>query len=105
MAFGLAPVLDRHRIFGGDAEETRAFLSSKKFDLELAPRDAGATPWSGATIMAFEKFIMIMVLTVQPHNFTAAPQRLRTPLAPRDVKRAIDDMRVSDRYRDRVERS
>jgi hypothetical protein len=29
MAFGLAPVLDRHRIFGsGDVEETRAFLSS-----------------------------------------------------------------------------
>lgn len=41
MAFGLAPVLDRHRIFGsGDAEETRAFLSTKQFDLELAPRDA-----------------------------------------------------------------
>ena len=42
MAFGLAPVLDRHRIFGsGDAEETRAFLSTKQFQLELAPRDAG----------------------------------------------------------------
>ena len=42
MAFGFAPVLDRHRIFGsGDAEETRAFLCTKQFHLELAPRDAG----------------------------------------------------------------
>ena len=235
MAFGLAPVLDRHRIFGsGDAEETRAFLSTKQFQLELAPRDAGqldarfngvympgmylgyihygpsvavratarddywlqlpltgqlevlntrggvicdvrraaiasparndyyqvksdegcggirisffktalleclasllgdeprmplefapeidvshgygrslaqylmmavrdidhagATPWNRAMMTAFEQFIMTMMLTVQPHNYNAALRRLDTPLAPRDVKRAIDYMQAN----------
>jgi AraC-like DNA-binding protein len=235
MAFGLAPVLDRHRIFGsGDAEETRAFLSTKQFHLELAPRDAGrlnaringvympgmylgyihygpsvalramarddywlqlpltgqlevvntrrgvicdtrcaaiaspsrndyymvrsgegcggirvsffksellaclasllgeeprmlldfapeidvssgygrslaqyllmavrdidnagTTPWNSAMMTAFEQFIMIMVLTMQPHNYSAALRRLDTPAAPRDVKRAIDYMQAN----------
>ena len=235
MAFGLAPVLDRHRIFGsGDAEETRAFLSTKQFHLELAPRDAGkldaringvympgmylgyihygpsvalratarddywlqlptagqlevvnarrsvvcdirraaiaspcrndyylvksdegcggirislyksalltclasllgeeprmplefapeidveaghgrslaqylmmavrdidnaaAMPWTGAMMTAFAQFIMTMVLTVQPHNYTAALRRLDRPPAPRDVKRAIDYMQAN----------
>ena len=230
MAFGLPPVLDRHRIFGStDAEETRAFLSTKQFDLELAPRDAdkldaringvympgmylgyiqygpsvavrtaarddywlqlplrgrlevvngrrgvicdtsraavaspcrndyylvksdegcggirisffksalldcltsllgeqprtplefapemdvsagygrslaqyllmavrdfdspGALPWGDAMLASFQQFIMTTLLTVQPHNFSAALQRLETSLAPRDVKRAVD---------------
>jgi AraC-like DNA-binding protein len=235
MAFGLAPVLDRHRIFGsGDVEETRAFLSTKQFHLELSPRDAGrldarfngvympgmylgyihygpsvsvrattrddywlqlpltgqlevanakrgvicdtrraaiaspcrndyylvrsdegcggirvsffksellaclasllgeeprvplefapeidvssgygrslaqylmmavrdidnagTMPWNSAIMTAFEQFIMTMVLTVQPHNYSAALRRLDTPLAPRDVKRAIDYMHAN----------
>ncbi len=230
MAFGMAPVLDRHRIFGsGDVEETRAFLSTKQFHLELAPRDAGnldvringvympgmylgyvqygpsvavrattrddywlqlpltgqlevinagrgvicdtrraaiaspcrndyylirsdegcggirvsffksalldcltallgehphtplefapemdvgaghgrslaqyllmavrdfdspgTPPWADAMLAAFQQFVMATLLTVQPHNYSAALQRLETSLAPRDVKRAAD---------------
>jgi AraC-like DNA-binding protein len=43
MQIGMAPLLERHRIFHSrDAEETRSFLGRKGYQFELAPRQAGA---------------------------------------------------------------
>jgi AraC-like DNA-binding protein len=39
---------------------------------------------------AFEQFIMTALLLSHPHNYSDALQRLDKPIAPRDVKRAID---------------
>lgn len=44
------------------------------------------------TMSAFEQFIMTALLLSHPHNYTAALQRLKRPIAPRDVRRAIDDI-------------
>jgi AraC-binding-like domain len=42
MQIGMAPLLERHRIFHSrDAEETRSFLGRKGYQFELAPRQAG----------------------------------------------------------------
>lgn len=61
--------------------------------LLMAVRDfdgPGGETWSDAMMTAFQQFIMTTLLTVQPHNYTAALQRQITPPAPRDVKRAVD---------------
>jgi AraC-like DNA-binding protein len=39
---------------------------------------------------AFVQFIMTALLLSHPHNYSAALQRLDKPVAPRDVKRALD---------------
>jgi AraC-like DNA-binding protein len=39
---------------------------------------------------AFEQFIMTALLLSHPHNYSEALQRRNKPIAPRDVKRAID---------------
>jgi AraC-like DNA-binding protein len=44
------------------------------------------------TAGAFEQFITTALLLSQPHNYGEALQRLDRPMAPRDVKRAIDYM-------------
>ena len=43
-----------------------------------------------ATANAFEQFIMTALLLGHPHNYSDALQRLEKPIAPRDVRRAID---------------
>jgi transcriptional regulator GlxA family with amidase domain len=42
------------------------------------------------TMSAFEQFIMTALLLSHPHNYGEALLRLRKPITPRDVKRAID---------------
>jgi AraC-like DNA-binding protein len=42
------------------------------------------------TASAFEQFIMTELLMWHPHNYSEALRRLDKPIAPRDVKRAID---------------
>jgi AraC-like DNA-binding protein len=42
------------------------------------------------TMSAFEQFIMTALLLSHPHNYSEALQRLAKPVAPRDVRRAID---------------
>ena len=42
------------------------------------------------TMGAFEQFIMTALLLSQPHNYSDALRRLEKPIAPRDVRRAID---------------
>jgi AraC-like DNA-binding protein len=42
------------------------------------------------TMSAFEQFIMTALLLSHPHNYSEALRHLDKPIAPRDVKRAID---------------
>jgi AraC-like DNA-binding protein len=51
------------------------------------PRSILAPP---VTSRSFREFVMTVLLLHQPHNYTEALWRLARPLAPRDVKRAID---------------
>src|SRR5262249_34755662 len=43
-----------------------------------------------AMMIMLEQFIFTALLMAHPHNYSAALQRLDRPIAPRDVKRAID---------------
>ncbi len=59
----------------------------------LAVRDldqANAMVWPELTMIAFQNFVITALLMAQPHNFTAALDRLDQHVAPRDVKRAIE---------------
>jgi AraC-like DNA-binding protein len=47
------------------------------------------------TLNAFQDFVMSGLLLSQPHNFSAALQRLERPVSPRDVRRAIEFMQES----------
>ena len=57
-------------------------------------KTAASTRWNPITIGALEDFITSKLLMSHPHNFTAALQRADRPIAPRDVKRAIDYMQA-----------
>ena len=57
-------------------------------------KQADSTPWNPIMISAFEDFIASKLLMSHPHNYTAALQRADKPIAPRDVKRAIDYMQA-----------
>ena len=57
-------------------------------------KQAASTPWNPIMIGEFEDFITSKLLMSHPHNYTAALQRLEKPIAPRDVKRAIDFMQA-----------
>ena len=50
----------------------------------------GSVLWSPATMVTFEQFIMTALLLSHPHNYSDALRRPEKPLAPRDVKRAVD---------------
>jgi AraC-like DNA-binding protein len=50
---------------------------------------------SQLTVTAFEQFIISELLLCHPHNYSAALERLRCAIAPRDVKRAIDYMHAN----------
>jgi AraC-like DNA-binding protein len=53
---------------------------------------AGSIYFAPATMIALEQFIFTALLMSHPHNYSAALRRLEKPIAPRDVKRAIDYM-------------
>ena len=46
--------------------------------------------WSGAMITEFEELVMAKLLMSHPHDYSAALRRAERPIAPRDMKRAID---------------
>jgi AraC-like DNA-binding protein len=48
------------------------------------------SPWNSIMVSEFEDFIISKLLMSHPHNFATALQRADRPLAPRNVKRAID---------------
>jgi len=47
-----------------------------------------------ATVSSFEQFIMTELLLSHPHNYAGALRRLARPIAPRDVRRAIEYMKA-----------
>ena len=51
---------------------------------------SGSMLASSIVMSAFEQFIMTGLLLSHPHNYREALRRLETPIAPRDVRRAID---------------
>jgi AraC-like DNA-binding protein len=55
-------------------------------------KQAQSTPWNPIMINRFEDFITSKLLMSHPHNYAAALRRADKPIAPRDVKRAIDYM-------------
>ena len=55
-------------------------------------KQAQSTPWNPIMINGFEDFITSKLLMSHPHNYAAALRRADKPIAPRDVKRAIDYM-------------
>jgi AraC-like DNA-binding protein len=56
---------------------------------------AGSVLWSPSTMRAFEDFVSTALLLSHPHNYSDALRRLQHPIAPRDVKRAIDYMQAN----------
>ena len=64
------------------------YILSAVLDLERA----GSVLWNSLAASAFEQFITTALLLSHPHNHSAALQRLDRPMAPRDVKRAVDYM-------------
>jgi AraC-like DNA-binding protein len=64
--------------------------------LALAELERGDSILSNAmTMRAFEEFVMTGLLLSHPHNYAEALRRLEKPVAPRDVKRAIDYMEAN----------
>jgi AraC-like DNA-binding protein len=57
-------------------------------------KQANSIPWNPIMIGGFEDFIISNLLMSHPHNHTAALRRAEKPIAPRDVKRAIDYMQA-----------
>jgi AraC-like DNA-binding protein len=57
-------------------------------------RQAEPTPWTPIMISGFEDFIISKLLMSHPHNYATLLRRAEKPIAPRDVKRAIDFMQA-----------
>ena len=64
------------------------YILTAVLDLERV----GSVLWNSQAASAFEQFITTALLLSHPHNHSAALHRLDRPMAPRDVKRAIDYM-------------
>ena len=57
-------------------------------------RRADQAQWNPVMISGFEDFIISKLLLSHPHSYTTALRRAEKPVAPRDVKRAIDYMQA-----------
>ena len=55
-------------------------------------QQGGSILASSVTMSAFEQFVISALLLSHPHTYSDALRRLQTPIAPRDVRRAIDYM-------------
>lgn len=51
---------------------------------------SGSMLGNAIAMNSFEQFILTGLLLTHPHNYSAALRRLEKPIAPRDVRRAID---------------
>ncbi|WP_156433412.1 AraC family transcriptional regulator [Bradyrhizobium retamae] len=78
-----APTID---LATGYGRSLARYVLTGVADLE----QAGSVLWSPTTMSTFEQFIVTALLVSHPHNYSAALRRLEKPIAPRDVKRAID---------------
>lgn len=72
----------------GHGRSLARYILMAVMDLERS----GSVLWDRLTAGAFEQFITTALLLSQPHNYSDALQRLDRPVAPRDIKRAIDFM-------------
>jgi AraC-like DNA-binding protein len=78
-----APTVD---LMTGYGRSLARHLLTAVADLE----QAGSVLWGPTTMSAFEHFVMTAFLMSHPHNYSEALRRLGKPIAPRDVRRAID---------------
>jgi AraC-like DNA-binding protein len=80
-----APTMDLTEGYGGTFAQ---YLLLAVADFKRAD----PIPWKPITISGFEDFMISKLLLSHPHNYTAALRRAEKPIAPRDVKRALDYM-------------
>ncbi len=78
-----APTMD---LTGGYGNNLARIILTMVTDLDRA----GSIYLAPATMVAFEQFVFTALLISHPHNYRAALRRRERPIAPRDVKRAID---------------
>lgn len=83
-----APAID---LATGHGRSFARYVLMAVADLE----QAGSVLWSPFTMRAFEDFVSTALLLSHPHNYSDALRRLQQPIAPRDVKRAIDYMKAN----------
>jgi AraC-like DNA-binding protein len=55
-------------------------------------RQADQPPWTPIMIGGFEDFIISKLLVSHPHSYSSALRKAEKPIAPRDVRRAMDYM-------------
>ena len=72
----------------GHGRSLARYILTAVMDLERS----GSVLWDRLTAGAFEQFITTALLLSHPHSYSDALQRLERPVAPRDIKRAIDFM-------------
>jgi AraC-like DNA-binding protein len=82
-ALEFAPTIDLTR---GHGRSLARYVLMAVADLE----QAGSVLWSSTTISSFAQFLTTALLLSHPHNYSDALRRLEMPIAPRDVRRAID---------------
>jgi len=81
--------------FAAGMDLTSGYGSSLARYILMAVMDlerARSVLWDRLTAGAFEQFITTALLLSHPHNYSEALQRLDRPVAPRDIKRAIEYM-------------
>lgn len=78
-----APEMD---LVAGHGQTLARYVLMAVADLQTS----GSMLASTIVMSAFEQFIMTGLLLSHPHNYREALRRLETPIAPRDVRRAID---------------
>jgi AraC-like DNA-binding protein len=82
-----APVMDLTTGFGNSLARLVLMVAT---NLDRA----GSMYLAPATMLALEQFVLTAVLMSHPHNYSTALRRREKPIAPRDVKRAIDYMQA-----------
>jgi len=80
-----APAMDLTTGFGNSLARLILMVAT---DLDRA----GSIYLAPAAMVALEQFVFTSLLMSHPHNYSAALRRGEKPIAPRDVKRAIDYM-------------
>lgn len=78
-----APAMDLTRGYGRSLAQ-HVLMAAASLD------EADSALLHPMTMGAFEQFIMTALLLSHPHNYRDALRRLERPIAPRDVRRAID---------------
>jgi AraC-like DNA-binding protein len=82
-ALDFAPTID---LTTGYGRSLARYVLMAVADLE----QAGSVLWSPRTMSSFEQFITTALLVSHSHNYSDALRRVEKPIAPRDVRRAID---------------